>query len=116
MDCLCVGEVIEAIDERGLLVIGLSGLFASDGVAGGDRVELIASGELTTAFERDGDGASVAGAGDAERGNGRYDSEEGVIGTPGTLDCLRSKNEGRGEFGRCCCCCCCWPSWIEMKR
>lgn len=52
-------------------MIGLSGLFAREGVAGGDRAACIANGELTTALESEGDGASVAGAGEAERGNGR---------------------------------------------
>lgn len=52
-------------------MIGLRGLFASEGVAGGERVACTASGELTTACERDGEGARVAGAGEAERGNGR---------------------------------------------
>lgn len=49
---------------------GLSGLFESEGVVGGDKVAFNASGELTTAFVSNGEGA-WAGTGEPVRGNGR---------------------------------------------
>ena len=68
MDCLCVGEVIEAKEDLGEELANWR--LAIDGVEGGDKVWFKDKGEDTIALEKEGLKSWGEGEGDWALGNG----------------------------------------------